>query len=139
MAMNGTSGQRDLRTGVDLVEIPRFTLALKRSGQGFLERVFQASELAEAQRTGTTQIPDLAIRFALKESLIKALGGLPSGGLFREIVTAARSNGRWELELFGRTAEYGAALGLDAIYASAASAGELIVAWVVIEGARGSV
>jgi holo-[acyl-carrier protein] synthase len=61
---------KQLRTGVDLVEIERFEFAVTRHGDRFLERVFTHQELDEVGES----IPSLAARFAGKEAVAKALG-----------------------------------------------------------------
>lgn len=59
-----------LRTGVDLVEIPRLAEAIDRHGTRFLERIFTACELSEIG----DNLASLAARFAAKEAVSKALG-----------------------------------------------------------------
>ena len=62
-----------LRTGVDLVEIPRFTSAVERHGRRFLERVFTLKELEEVGEMNG-KMASLAARFAAKEAVSKAFG-----------------------------------------------------------------
>jgi holo-[acyl-carrier protein] synthase len=59
-----------LATGIDLVEIERFSGVIERFGNRFLERVFTAKEMAEVG----DNVVSLAARFAAKESVAKALG-----------------------------------------------------------------
>jgi holo-[acyl-carrier protein] synthase len=60
-----------LRTGVDLVEIARFSSAVERHGKRLLERVFTPQELEEVgQLEGS--MASLAARFAAKEAVSKA-------------------------------------------------------------------
>jgi holo-[acyl-carrier protein] synthase len=59
-----------LRTGVDLIEIARVEVVIRRYGARFLERVFTPQEQADAQG----QAASLAARFAAKEAVAKALG-----------------------------------------------------------------
>ncbi|HSB65819.1 MAG TPA: holo-ACP synthase [Anaerolineales bacterium] len=59
-----------LRTGVDLIEIDRFTSAYQRYERRFLERIFTTTELAE----NGENIASLAARFAAKEAVAKAFG-----------------------------------------------------------------
>jgi holo-[acyl-carrier protein] synthase len=60
----------NLRTGVDLVEIPRLAEAIDRHGMRFLERIFTLRELDDVGDNLTS----LAARFAAKEAVSKALG-----------------------------------------------------------------
>ena len=59
-----------LRTGVDLIDIDRFTHAYLRYDQRFLKRLFTPSELAE----NGNNMASLAARFAAKEAVAKAFG-----------------------------------------------------------------
>jgi holo-[acyl-carrier protein] synthase len=70
-----------LRTGVDLIEIERLDGAIQRHGDRFLRRIFTPRELAEVG----DNMASLAVRFAAKEAVAKALGtGIGSVG-WREI------------------------------------------------------
>jgi holo-[acyl-carrier protein] synthase len=59
-----------LRTGIDLIEIDRFSSAFKRYHQRLLQRVFTPTELDENGENMTS----LAARFAAKEAVAKAFG-----------------------------------------------------------------
>jgi len=59
-----------LRTGVDLIEIDRFTSAYLQYDQRLLQRIFTSIELAENGKN----IASLAARFAAKEAVSKAFG-----------------------------------------------------------------
>jgi holo-[acyl-carrier protein] synthase len=59
-----------LRTGVDLIEIDRFTAAYHRYNQRLLQRLFTSIELAENGKN----MASLAARFAAKEAVAKAFG-----------------------------------------------------------------
>jgi holo-[acyl-carrier protein] synthase len=59
-----------LRTGVDIIEIDRFTAAYLRYDQRLLHRLFTSIELAE----NGLNIASLAARFAAKEAVAKAFG-----------------------------------------------------------------
>jgi holo-[acyl-carrier protein] synthase len=60
----------NLRTGVDLLEIDRFTSAYHRYNQRLLQRLFTPRELTENKGN----MPSLAARFAAKEAVAKAFG-----------------------------------------------------------------
>jgi holo-[acyl-carrier protein] synthase len=62
--------------GVDTVSVARMELAVHRSGDRFLNRVFTPVELAAGGEPGF-----LATRFAAKEAFFKALGTGLSGGV----------------------------------------------------------
>ena len=90
-------------TGLDVVEIARIERALERRGDRFARRLFAAGELeavAQARRTA----PLLAVRFAAKEAILKALGtGLAEGIRWHDIVTRSSGDGGdLSVELLGR-------------------------------------
>ncbi len=67
-----------MRTGVDLLYLPRFQPLLERFGSRFLGKVFTEREQAEC----AGRVQSLAGRFALKEAVAKALGtGLWQAGV----------------------------------------------------------
>lgn len=57
-----------IKTGIDIVYLPRFKKALKNGGVNFLKRVYLDGELKDHQ------IARLAGIFAAKEAVMKALG-----------------------------------------------------------------
>jgi holo-[acyl-carrier protein] synthase len=59
-----------LKTGIDLIEIDRFSQAYIRHGERLLARIFTDQERRETQE----RIESLAARFAAKEAVSKALG-----------------------------------------------------------------
>lgn len=64
-------------TGVDLVEVPRFERSVRQWGSRLLKRIFTPGELAYAARH-KSRSQHLAVRFAAKEAVVKALGA-PKG------------------------------------------------------------
>lgn len=71
-----------LAVGVDLVEVERISALLARRGAERLGRLFTPAELAYALSAPRLAAQRLAVRFAAKEALRKALGAaIP----FREI------------------------------------------------------
>ncbi|MCB0117239.1 MAG: holo-ACP synthase [Caldilineaceae bacterium] len=68
-----------LRTGVDIIEIERVASAVAEHGQRFLSRVYTADELAYCRQDAQR----LAVRFAAKEAIAKALGT----GIWRNGIT----------------------------------------------------
>lgn len=59
-----------LRTGVDIIEVYRIDEAILRHGERFFKRFFTNRELIDSN--GRT--PSLAVRYAAKEAVSKALG-----------------------------------------------------------------
>ena len=101
-----------LAVGVDLVEIDRLARAIARWGDRFLARVYTQDEIAHCRG----RIPELAVRFAAKEAVSKALGvGIWWRGGIAWHEAEVRSNrlGKPEVRLYGRAAQYAREQGLD--------------------------
>jgi holo-[acyl-carrier protein] synthase len=58
--------------GIDLLEVARFRRAVRRQGEAFLRRVFTPEERAYARGKRQAML-HLAVRFAAKEAVIKAV------------------------------------------------------------------
>lgn len=87
-----------LATGIDLVEIDRFSSVRPELLRRFLDRVFTPAELEDAAGSH----PTLAGLFAAKEAVAKALGtgiGLIS---WHEIEILSAPNGEPQLQLRGK-------------------------------------
>ncbi len=122
-----------VRTGIDLVSLPRFARALERHGERLLARVFTPAEVALC----AGQVASLAARFAAKEAVVKALGtGIGPVG-WREIEVLRDTAGAPVLRLHGRAAQRAKALGLIAWSLSLSHTREMAVACVVAWGERG--
>lgn len=88
--------------GTDLVDLDRFRLVLARSPR-LAERLFSDEERAYAGRQADPT-ERLAVRFAAKEAVMKALGvGLGAFPL-RDVEVVRAPSGRPELRLSGRAA-----------------------------------
>jgi holo-[acyl-carrier protein] synthase len=119
-----------LSVGVDLVEIPRIQRALERWGDRFLQRVYTPAEIAHCRG----RAPELAVRFAAKEAVSKALGlGIWwRGGIsWHEAEVKPDRLGKPEVVLHGRAAERARALGLNQWAISLSHSDENAIAMVV--------
>lgn len=97
-----------LATGIDLIELSRFEGVLERHGNRFLQRIFTAQELAEAGEN----TPSLAVRFAAKEAVAKALGTGIGEVTWHEIEILRQPRGAPALHLHGNAKSLTAELGL---------------------------
>jgi holo-[acyl-carrier protein] synthase len=86
-----------LRTGIDLIEIDRFTSAYEQHGVRLLQRLFTPTELAE----NGENMASLAARFAAKEAVAKAFGTGIGLITWREIEIRRGRSGEPILQLFG--------------------------------------
>lgn len=101
-----------LSVGVDMIEISRIGDMLNRWGDRFLRRVYTPAEIARCRG----RVPELAVRFAAKEAISKALGvGIWGPGGIRWHDAEVRSDplGKPEVTLYGRAAQRAAQLGLN--------------------------
>ena len=119
-----------LKTGIDIIEIPRIQAALDHHGERFLQRVFTPAEIAECHGRAEA----LAAHFAAKEAATKALGtgiGLVS---WREIETLHKRSGEPYLILYGQAVKIGEFLGLKTWAVSLSHSNENAIAIVVAIG-----
>ncbi len=120
--------------GVDLIEVARVERVLARHGERFLARVFTPAEILYTRG----RAPELAVRFAAKEAVAKALGVgmrmLARDGIrWREVEVLGDRRGRPEVYLHGRAAERAAELGLTEWAVSLSHTREYAVAFVVAQ------
>jgi holo-[acyl-carrier protein] synthase len=97
-----------LATGVDMVEIERVARVLARHPRRFIARVFTEGEARHCRG----RISELAVRFAAKEAVMKALGTGVRGIGWREIEVLPNRRGKPLVRLHGNAAHRAAQLGL---------------------------
>ena len=123
-----------LGVGVDLVQTERMARALVANGEGFQERVFTESELAECAHR-RDRIEALAARFAAKEACFKALGaGLLERASLNQVEVVRSNGGPPELRLKGVMAERARSRGVRSAHVSLTHDSGLAAAVVVLEG-----
>jgi holo-[acyl-carrier protein] synthase len=119
-----------LKTGVDIIEIPRIQAALDRHGDRFQQRVFTETEIVECKGRADA----LAVRFAAKEATTKALGTGIGPVSWREVETLHKRSGEPFLVLHGRAELVARYLGLTTWAVSLSHSKEYAVAVVVATG-----
>ena len=105
-------GQLPLAVGVDMIEIPRIRAMLERWDDRFLRRVYTPAEIARCRG----RVPELAVRFAAKEAVSKALGvGIwgRRGIHWRDVEVLSDPLGKPEVHLYGQAAARAAELALN--------------------------
>lgn len=113
--------------GVDLIEIARIAGVLKRHPQRFLDKVFTPEEVAYCRG----RVAELAVRFAAKEAISKALGTGLRGVFFREMEIHNDRRGKPLVRLHGAAARRAAELGIKTLEVSLSHTDELAIAQVV--------
>lgn len=113
--------------GVDLIEIERIENVLARWGERFLERVYTEAERGDCQN----RAPSLAVRFAAKEAVMKALGTGIKGVGWREIEVLPNRDGKPLVHLYGGALQKARGLGLGELAISLSHSREYAIASVV--------
>jgi holo-[acyl-carrier protein] synthase len=118
--------------GIDVVEIARVARALSRRGQRLRERVWTERELADCTRRKRSA-PHFALRFAVKEAGMKAIGtGWRRGVAWRDFETVETRDGL-RLEVHGRALEIARERGLVRAWVGASYTRTHAFAQVVLE------
>ncbi|MBG0853141.1 holo-ACP synthase [Streptomyces spinoverrucosus] len=117
--------------GIDVAEIDRFQEALERT-PGLVDRLFLESEvlLPSGDRRG---IASLAVRFAAKEALAKALGA-PAGLHWTDAEVYVEDTGQPRLRVKGTVAARAAELGVRSWHVSLSHDAGVASAVVIAEG-----
>jgi len=124
--------------GVDIVDVARIQALLDRYGERFLRRVYTEDEAAYAMR-GANTAERLAGRFAVKESVMKALGtGKSQGILWRDVETLRGRFGKPEVYLHGQAVKWAKLHGGGPVLVSITHDGGKAMAFVILEKAGGA-
>ncbi|MFI9580991.1 holo-ACP synthase [Streptomyces sp. NPDC052236] len=117
--------------GIDVAEIDRFRAAMERT-PGMAERLFLDRELLlpSGERRGYAS---LAVRFAAKEALAKALGA-PSGLHWTDAEVYVEDSGQPRLRVSGTVAARAEALGVRSWHVSLSHDAGVASAVVIAEG-----
>ena len=121
-----------LACGVDVIEIARVERALARHGERFLRRVYTPLEVAVCRG----RVSELAVHFAAKEAVSKALGvGIfGSEGIFwREVEVLPDRRGRPVVYLYGRAEARARDMSVREVAVSLTHDGGLAVAMAVAQ------
>ena len=116
-----------LSVGVDIVEIERIERAIRRWRERFLGRVYTPAEVAFCRG----RVQELAVRFAAKEAISKALGTGIRGIDWREMEVLPDSRGKPLIKLDGRAQKRARELGLADFALSLSHSREFAIAFVV--------
>ena len=118
--------------GVDLFDVARMRAECARRGNDLPSRIFSPAELAESQRS-RDPVAQLAIRFAVKEALVKALAATGPPGVCWRDIDVRGTGGDYEVSLDGRLKALATARGVTRVLLCTALAAGVAVASVVLE------
>ncbi len=125
--MGEQGSQVGTSVGVDIIEIERVAAVIERWRERFLTRVYTEAEL----RYCRGRIPELAVRFAGKEAITKALGTGILGLAWREMEILADPLGKPTVTLHGRARARAESVGLVQFAISLSHSRDYAVAMVV--------
>jgi len=115
--------------GVDIIEIDRIERVVERWEESFLHRIYTELELRLCRKKSQS----LAVRFAGKEAVMKALGTGVRGISWREIEILAEPSGKPVVHLHGKAKDKADSLDLGKLAISLSHSKEYAVAFVVGE------
>jgi len=120
----------NLRTGVDLIEIERIADIVDRRGKKYLERIYTPAELVLCDQ----RIESLAVRYAAKEAVAKALGCGIGDVSWQDIEILHDQQNAPVLFLHGMATQIATNLGLTSWSISLSHSRGLAIAFVVATG-----
>ena len=113
-----------------MIEIARIGAAIERFGPRFLNRIYTLGE----QRYCRARVSELAVRFAAKEAVSKALGTGMRGFGWRDIEVVTDPRGKPLIQLHGGALERAQTIGLGEYALSLSHSREFAIAVVVAIG-----
>jgi holo-[acyl-carrier protein] synthase len=118
--------------GVDVLETARIARTLGRFGSRFVEHLLMPQEQAQLERTQRRE-RFLAMRFAAKEAIVKAMGtGFAHGIWIRDVGVVQNAWGRPEVVFSARGEQVRRALGVGEAHVTLTDEAGLVVAVAVL-------
>jgi len=117
--------------GTDIVQIKRIEQSVMRFDMRFIQRVFTDAEYHLAQQRGTHR--RLAMFFAAKEAVSKALGTGFIGFAMRDIEVVYLKSGKPEIKLHRNAQQTAQSLGIKHIHISLTDDDGTAMAFAIVE------
>ena len=118
--------------GVDVLEVKRIGKALERYGEHFIDRLLMPQEQAQLART-QRRVRFIAMRFAAKEAIVKAMGtGFSHGVWIRDVGVVQNAWGKPEVVFSERGERVRKGLGVGEGHVTLTDEAGLVVAVAVL-------
>jgi holo-[acyl-carrier protein] synthase len=118
--------------GVDVLEAARIKRTLERFGERFIDHLLLPAERAQLERTQRRE-RFLAMRFAAKEAIVKAMGtGFAHGMWIRDVGVVQNAWGKPEVVFSARGEQVRRALGVGEAHVTLTDEAGLVVAVAVL-------
>ena len=118
--------------GVDALEVKRIGETLERFGERFIERLLMPQEQAQLART-QRRVRFIAMRFAAKEAIVKAMGtGFAHGVWIRDVGVVQNAWGKPEVVFSERGDRVRRGLGIGEGHVTLTDEAGLVVAVAVL-------
>ncbi len=115
--------------GTDIIEISRIEKVIERWGDRFLRRIYTSREIKLYKKHPAS----LAVRFAGKEAVMKALDTPNQGIGFRHIEIIASPNGKPVIQLHGPAKKLADRMGITNLEVSLSHSRENAIAVAIVE------
>ncbi len=117
-----------IQIGVDIVEIRRIEQAVLSWKDSFLNRIYTETELESCHNV----VSSLAVRFAAKEAVMKALGkGARGMSIWRDIEVLSNSDGAPLIRLHGQVLQKSKEIGITQLSVTMSHSKEYAIAFVI--------
>ena len=122
-----------LGIGCDILDVDRMEREIAKEDGGFRDSVFTRSEI-EYCETKRYPAEHYAARFAAREAVIKALGGVPDEGFsWLDIEISVDDDGAPCMELRGSMKDFADERGIATIHCSLSHTATMAMAYVILE------
>jgi len=119
--------------GIDTIELERVAGVLERYPERFLQKIYTEGEREYFSRW-SDPVPRVAGRFAVKESVMKALGtGWSRGVRWRDIEVSRHPSGKPVVKLHGEARRIFSSLGASEIHCTITHSKDHAMAMVIFE------
>ena len=116
-----------MAVGIDIIEINRIEQAMLNWQNSFLKRIYSEVELETCQNKASR----LAVRFAAKEAVMKALGTGTTNINWHDIEVISDANGAPLIQLYGEARNIAKNIGISEFSISLSHSKQYAIAFVV--------